>query len=306
MRKLVITSYALLFSICSMAYPVDSTDLLPQADAPIIEKLNHQLDSLENKIKYHTGNITLAGGKFNLRVPDEFLFIDAVQSRYILEELWGNLPDTEVAGMIVRKGFQPSRLINDYSFVIGYSDIGHVSSQKGTELNHDKLLAQLKENMARSNESRINMGLNTMSVTGWVMVPYFDQYKKALYWATRISANGTEEEILNYNLRLMGKTGVIKINAVATLDQLPDIKKALPLIIAQTRFTAEEAFDAYNEGKDKESQYDMAALITGKTPTDRFGNLHISWQLVFLVAGLSFLTYRVFSNLKRKAAPATA
>ncbi|MBC6491131.1 DUF2167 domain-containing protein [Flavihumibacter stibioxidans] len=306
MRKLVITSYALLFSICSMALPEDSTVLLPQADAPIIEKLNHQLDSLENKIKYHTGNITLAGGKFTLRVPDEFLFIDANQSRYILEELWGNLPDPEVDGMIVRKGFQPSRLINDYSFVIGYSDIGHVSSQKVTELNHDKLLAQLKENMDRSNESRINMGLNTMSVTGWVIVPYFDQYKKALYWATRINANGTEEEILNYNLRLMGKTGVIKINAVATLDQLPDIKKTLPLIIAQTRFTAAEAFDAYKEGEDRESHYDMASLIAGKPPTDRFGKLDISWQLVFLVAGLSFLTYRVFSNLKRKAAPATA
>ena len=306
MRKLAVTSYALLFSICSMAFPEDSTTLLPQAEAPIIEKLNHQLDSLENQIKYHTGNIMLAGGKFNLRVPDEFLFIDAAQSRYILEELWGNLPDPEVAGMIVRKGFQPSKLINDYSFVIGYSDIGHVSVEKDAELNHTDLLANLKNNMLRSNESRLNMGLNTMAVSGWVMVPYFDHFKKALYWATRITANGTDEEILNYNLRLLGKTGVIKINAVATLDQLSDIKKNLPLIIAQTRFSAEERFEAFKEGTDRESKQNLTSLIAGTPQESWYSKLKISWQVVFLVIGLSFITHRVFSNLKRKATPAAA
>lgn len=306
MRKLVITSCTLLYSICSMAFTEDSTVLLPQADAPIIEQLNHQLDSLESKIKYHTGNIKLAGGKFNLRVPEEFFFIDAVQSRYILEELWGNLPDPEVAGMIVRKGFQPSKLINDYSFVIGYSDIGHISAQKDAELNHDELLASLKDNMTRSNESRLDMGLNTMTVNGWVMVPNFDDYKKALYWATRISANGSDEEILNYNLRLLGKTGVIKINAVATLDQLSDIKRTLPLIIAQTKFAAEERFEAYREGSDRESNQNLTSLITGITPEKWYSNLKISWQLIFLVTGLTFITHRVFSNLKRKAAPVAA
>jgi uncharacterized membrane-anchored protein len=308
MYKFYLTVSFLLLSFFSFSNPVDSARLTKKEEANLVKIFNRQLDSVERKLQFQTGTITLADGRVNFRVPEDFLFIDAAQSHYILEDLWGNLPDEEVAGMVVKKGFKVSKLDNDYSFVISFSDIGYVKDNINKELDHNALLGVMKSNMDASNETREALGINTMTVTGWAMVPNYDEYKKAVYWANKIAATGSEEEILNYNLRLLGRSGVIKINAVATMDQLTSIKQVLPLIISQTRFEDGQQYSDFIETSDRISDYSINELVSGKKAETKnwLSSFIMSWKLLTImllsIGGLWF----GFSILKRKAMPVTS
>ena len=301
MRTLLLTGLAALCLSSAAAHPDHL--LAEEEENSLIATLNRQLDSIDKKLVFKKGHVSLADGHIDLTVPEGFLFIEADQARFILEELWGNMPDMDVAGMLVRKGFRAARLENDHSFVISYGAFGHVSDNKNTSLDHDELLSVLQRNMQQSNATRIDMGYNTLEVTGWVMVPYYDAYKKALYWASRIKANGSDEEILNYNLRLLGNTGVIKINAVATMDQLPAIKNELPAIIAQTRFAEGDTYDDYREGTHPKSDWSLADMVAGeKKPPLAIAAL--KWVgLLVLVGGISTAC---FTWSKRKTVKAVA
>lgn len=280
MQKTFFTGLFLLGTLIAAATPPDSAALQPKEEARLYKQFNRQLDSAEKKIEYATGVIPLAEGRVKLTVPEGFKFINAEQSRFILENLWGNMPDQDVFGMIVKNDFKVTRLVNDYSFVISFSDIGYVQDQEDTELDHADLLETLKSNMELSNENRVKQGVNTMTVESWALVPYYDSYKKALYWANKIAVNGTDEEILNYNLRLLGKTGVIKINAVATMDQFPEIKRILPLIITQTRFDEGQKYSDYVKGRDLNSEWTINELIAGKGKNHGFlASILASWKL---------------------------
>lgn len=295
MQKSLLTSLIIMGAFFANAAPPDSASLQPKEEARLYKQFNWQLDSTEKKIAYQAGVIPLAGGRVKLTVPVGFKFINAAQSRFILENLWGNMADVDVFGMIVKEDFKVTRLVNDYSFVISFSDIGYVPDQKDTDLDHAELLSTLKSNMEISNRSRIDHGVNTMTVEGWALVPYYDAYKKALYWANKIAVNGTDEEILNYNLRLLGKTGVIKINAVATMDQFPEIKRILPLIITQTRFDEGQKYGDFVKGRDTRSEWTINELIAGKGNHGAlFSAMLASWKLwlgllVLGVAGIAGL-----------------
>lgn len=301
MRTLLLTGITALCFTCASANPDNGQQ--SEEETSLINTLNRQLDSIDKKIIFKKGRVSVADGHIDLTVPEGFLFIEADQARFILEELWGNIPDMDVAGMLVRKGFRATQLGNDHSFVISYGSLGHVETPEKAQLDHDELLTILQRNMERGNDTRAEMGYNTMSVTGWVMVPYFDAYKKALYWASRIKANGSDEEILNYNLRLLGNTGVIKINAVATMDQLPAIKNELPAIIAQVRFAEGETYADYRKGTDANSDWSLNDMVAGEKRI----NLVVAtftWVGVFLIIGAASTAY--YKHTKKKTAKAVA
>ncbi|HPZ87582.1 MAG TPA: DUF2167 domain-containing protein [Flavihumibacter sp.] len=301
MRTLLITGLAVLCMYSAAANPEHSSPT--EEENSLIASLNKQLDSIDKKLIFKKGHVSLADGHIELTVPEGFLFIDAEQARFILEEGWGNMPDMDVAGMLVRKGFRATNLENDHSFVISYGAFGHVDDNKNTELDHDALLSVLQHNMERSNEMRTEAGYNTLQVTGWVMVPYYDNFKKALYWASRVKVNGSDEEILNYNLRLLGNTGVIKINAVATMDQLSAIKNALPAIIAQTKFAKGDTYADYREGTHAKSDWLLTDMVAGeKKPNILVATF--KWAGIFLLAGAMSTAY--FKYSKRKLEKAVA
>ncbi|WP_169749151.1 DUF2167 domain-containing protein [Flavihumibacter petaseus] len=303
MRVPVLAGLFLLAAFSSSADPLDSVSSEPKEASALLPRLKRELDSIDRKLVFYTGKVQLADGAVELTVPEGFYFIAGDQARFILEEIWGNMPDMDVAGMLVRTGFEATRLDNDHSFVISYSNVGYITDSKNIQLDHNQLLETLEDNMKKSNVVREEMGYNTMKVTGWVMVPYYDSFKKALYWASRIRANGSEEEILNYNLRLLGKNGVIKINAVATMDQLAAIKQELPAIIAQTRFAQGQSYADFKPGTDTASTWTMPEMVAGyQSETNGLPStaVHLGWiGLAALVAGSGGI---MFTKLRKRKA----
>ncbi|KYP15727.1 DUF2167 domain-containing protein [Flavihumibacter sp. CACIAM 22H1] len=280
MTKILLAGTALISSLCVFAEPVDSISSTPSSTDQIKAEFNKQVDSIDKELTFHAGKLRFAEQSVRMKVPSGYYFIDANQSRYILETVWGNVPDEEVLGMIVRSDFLPSEINNDYSFVISYSPTGYIPTGQTTDFDHRELLEEVQNQLQESNKKRLEKGFNALQAEKWIMVPYFDSYKKAVYWATELKVNGSDESLVNYNLRLLGKNGVLKINAVGTIDQLPAIKKVLPYLLAQTSFIEGFRYEDYSPEEQSGGGMETGRIISGKKNSRFFPMYPSPWQPV--------------------------
>jgi uncharacterized membrane-anchored protein len=68
---------------------------------------------------------------------------------------------------------------------------------------------------------------------------------------------------LNYNIRVLGRKGVLVLNAVAGMNQIDAIKGEMKIVVALTDFTAGNGYKDFDVSTDKVAEYGLAALVTG-------------------------------------------
>ena len=116
MRKLLLFAGLLTSSLAFANDPTDSTELL-------LEQLK-MIDSIESKLHYKTGKVTLQNGVGTINIAPGFKFLDADEAQYVLEDVWGNLKGQTALGMILPADAKAA--ITDYAFIVEYEPIGFV------------------------------------------------------------------------------------------------------------------------------------------------------------------------------------
>ncbi|WP_324676045.1 DUF2167 domain-containing protein [Hymenobacter sp. GOD-10R] len=220
------------------------------------------IDSLQNKLHYQLGRIKLPGGVGELEVPDGFRYLDSTQSRHVLTEWWGN-PTGESLGMLLPMTKGPLDEQN-WAFVIEYKPMGYVKDTDADEINYDDLLKEMQDDMVEANEERTSAGYETVQLIGWAAKPYYDKDKKALHWAKELQFGEGSERTLNYNLRLLGRKGVLILNAVGTPDQVAEIQQQIPAVIDGVAFAKGLRYADFNPGIDEVAAYTIGGLVAGK------------------------------------------
>ncbi len=109
-----------------------------------------------------------------------------------------------------------------------------------------------------------------------------------MFWAKDLSFE-TEREThtLNYNIRLLGRRGVLNVNLVGTLDQLSEFRNAREDILQMTRFQEGQRYADYQPGTDKAAAYGLAALVAGGALAQKAGFFKI--LLATLLASKKFV-----------------
>jgi uncharacterized membrane-anchored protein len=214
-------------------------------------------------LKPVTGAITLPGAKATLKIPDGYGFLDAGQARTLLVEIWGNPPEQSegVLGVIMKAG---TDFTSDESWaaVVTYEAEGYVSDKDAADIEPTKLLATLKEGEVEDNEARTKDGFPTATIVGWAEPPFYDAAAKRIYWAQRLKFSGTEEDTLNYKIRILGREGFLAINFVARMQDLASVKAATPSVLNMATFDPGATYADFKEG-DKTSGYGLAGLVAG-------------------------------------------
>jgi uncharacterized membrane-anchored protein len=106
---------------------------------------------------------------------------------------------------------------------------------------------------------------------------------------------------LNYNIRVLGREGVLVLNAVAAMNQLGQVKTEMQKVTAFTNFNEGYRYADFNADTDKVAEYGIAALVAGGVAAKLgfFGKLLALLvafkKLVILgVAGLASLLWKWF------------
>ena len=102
-----------------------------------------------------------------------------------------------------------------------------------------------------------------IELVGWATPPRYDAAEKKMYWAKELRFGDSTENTLNYNIRILGRRGVLILNAVAGMPQLAEIEKAAPAILATVNFQEGHRYMDFTPGTDKVATYGLAGLVAG-------------------------------------------
>lgn len=210
---------------------------------------------------FKTGKVLLKDGLAEINVPKGFKYLDAEQSKYVLNQLWGN-PDSETLGMLFPE-YANNFIPSTWAIELSYDDEGHVKDDDAKDIKYDELLKTMQDDTREGSKSRVEAGYDAVELVGWASPPYYDQEAKKLHWAKKLRFGDSEEETLNYNIRVLGRKGVLVLNAIGGIEDLATIKNNINPILASVEFTKGNRYEDFDESIDKLAAYGIGGLITG-------------------------------------------
>lgn len=258
----------------------------------------------EAQLDFRRGRVELPGDVASLDVPENFRYLSPEQADRILVEAWGNPPGTKTLGMLFPSDVSPLAA-DGWGVVITYRDEGHVDDSDAAGIDYDELLKQMKEDAETDNKERAKEGYEPASLVGWATMPHYDAASHKLYWARELSFPSADEHTLNYDIRVLGREGVLSFNAVAGLSQLAEIEGRMKEVMSFADFRAGQRYADYKPSTDRTAAYGIGALVAGKVAAKAglfkllFAALVAGKKFVLLVlAGVAGVVAKLFRRNK--------
>jgi uncharacterized membrane-anchored protein len=228
-----------------------------QADAPGMTAAQ-----FEASLKYQSGKITLPGSLATLDLPANFRYLNPADTERVLVDAWGNPRGNTTLGMIVPVD---TSLVSEqgWGVIVTYEADGHVPDDDADTIKYDELLKEMQASVLEENAERTKQGGRPMTLVGWAETPRYDKASHKLYWAKELRTDGEATSGLNYNVRVLGRQGVLVLNAVSSMSQITQIRKEMKNVTAFTDFTEGNRYADYNSATDKSAEYGLAALVAG-------------------------------------------
>jgi len=261
------------------------------------------------ELRPQQGTVDLKNGMARLNVPEGLQYLDKKDAQTILIKIWGNPPEaaSDVIGMIIRS---PRDVVSGdgWGIVITYTEDGHIDDADALKTDYNALLKQMKEGMVEANKERVKKGYTTVSLVGWAEPPHYDPATHKIYWAKELAFGDAQEHTLNYCTRILGRRGVLELNAVASMSALPAIRNEAKRVLEKVDFNAGNRYADFNKSTDKMATYGIAALVAGGVAAKMgffkvlLGVLIAAKKLIVLgVVGLVAAVKRFFGGGKKEA-----
>lgn len=239
----------------------------------------------EAGLRWQTGNITLPGGIATLSLPASLRFLGPEDANRVLVEAWGNPPGSGTLGMIFPAKVAPTAP-DSWGVIITYAADGHVSDGDAASIDYDALLRELQAAAQAGNEARVQNGYPRVQLTGWAQRPSYDASAKKMYWAKEIAFEDQPDGVLNYDVRVLGREGVLVMQAVSSITQLDQVRRDMEQVLAITEFTPGHRYADFDPSIDKSAAYGLAGLVAGGVAA-KLGLL--SKIAAFMIAGKKFI-----------------
>jgi uncharacterized membrane-anchored protein len=245
----------------------------PKADSAIIAmdslmaeeaKYETYADSVEKSITYRHGTIQLANGMGTVNVPDGFKYIDKIQAEHVLYDIWKNPREENGTLGLILPDSDGVLTETSYVFNIEYEDVGYVKDDDADKIDYTELLHNMQKETSDGNVERARQGFKPIDFVGWAVTPFYDKDRKILHWAEELKFGSDSVNTLNYNIRILGRKGVIILNAIASMRQLKLVQDNLPKVLDIVSFNDGNKYKDFNPSIDKVAAYTIGGLVAGK------------------------------------------
>ena len=250
------TSVRLMLSAALLALAVPVSAAAP----PSGNDAGMSLEEFQKSLHPQSGRIVLTGAKASLDLGGRYYFLGQADSRRVLVDAWGNHPDsaTGVLGMIFPAGADFS---NSWGAVVTYEDTGHISDIDAANEDYASVLKDMQAATEKANEERAGAGYGKLHLAGWAQAPTYDPERKVLVWARDLVADGEKEHSLNYDVRSLGRAGVLSLNMVDGMSRLAVVRTAAGDLGSTVRFDPGARYADFVPGTDPEAEYGLAGLV---------------------------------------------
>jgi len=154
--------------------------------------------------------------------------------------------------------------MESWAFIITYDEMGYVKDDDADDIDYVELLEELQAETKEENEQRTKEGYDAIAVVGWATTPYYDKDKKILHWAKEIKFGEAEDNTLNYNVRVLGRKGVLVLNAVASMSALEEVKGNIDPVLTAFTYSEGNQYDDFDPELDEVAAWTIGGLVAGK------------------------------------------
>lgn len=255
----------------------------------------------EDKIAGSYGEVKLPVCHGTMRIPTGYIFINKERTRRLLIDYWNN-PESSVENIV--GALVPNKALSYYqiglAYVITYGKIGYVSDEDANDVDYDELLKEIQKASDEANKSLPKE--QRFDIVGWAVAPKYVQNKHFLVWAKELDCE--ETRILNYDMRILGKEGLVSINAVANMTDLKDIVASEEEFVNCFKYDDGYRYEDFDASKDKVSDWTIGGLVAGSilAKSGFFAKLGI-FLVKFgklIVLGLVTVVGGIFRRLRKK------
>ena len=148
----------------------------------------------------------------------------------------------------------------DWNVWFSYDGTGYIPDDDKGELDADAILKNIGANTEAANEISRENGWPELHVAGWIHPPAYDQRTNNLTWA--ILAKSSDGDAANYDIRLLGRRGVMSVKLVTSPEQMDTHVPTVKGLLSGFRFQPGETYAEFSPG-DKVAEYGLTALIVG-------------------------------------------
>lgn len=225
-----------------------AADSAPPAEADAMGGLE---DKLPEGMTAGPAEVTL-GSHAKLQLSEDAVFGNAKVAREILEQS-GNLTSGKEQGIVLRDGA---------TVIFDFDPVGYVKDDDKDALDADKMLASLRENQDAANVELRRLARPELEIAGWHVKPHYDEKTHNLEWAPLVKSKTDGKTTVNYNVRLLGRRGVMEAALLVAPDKFDAQLPWFRSLLGNYAYVAGEDYASFRQG-DKISEYGLAALVTG-------------------------------------------
>lgn len=211
-----------------------------------------------------------------IRVPSGYKFTGAEGARAFLTSI-GSAPSPKTVGLLVPLGLTPPWVV-----AFTYEEIGRVPTDNAAGLDADDVLPRMKEGLERLNAARRAVRGKPITDLEWIEKPKYDPQRHILEWSVHGVVPG-EPGTSNYDVRLLGRRGVMKITVATGADKFDSVVKQIKPLIEGFQFTPENRYSDWQSG-DKVASMELADLVAGAPSARGFVGFLKSDQGILLLA----------------------
>ncbi len=250
LRKTLIPSAMLAVVLLAQA---PATARAHDTGTPHTHEEGEETGSLEGSFGFEAGPTKGRLGKWaEVDVPEGFVFTGEQGTKELMEAM-GNIATGRELGTIADENLM---------VIFEFDEVGYIKDDEGDDLDADAMLKAMREGQAEANKILTTRGHSALEINRWHMKPKYDEATNNLEWAPIVRELTTGGESVNYNVRLLGRRGVMEVTLLVTPEEvereLPKFRK----LLAGFAFTQGEDYASFRKG-DKVAEYGLAALVTG-------------------------------------------
>ena len=194
------------------------------------------------------------GNQAQIILPEGYDALDGDQTRAMLSKM-GEPSSNQEVGFVV-----PKEEGQNWSVYFEFDPIGYVKDDEKDKLDADAILESIRRGTEESNKVRRQSNSPEMQITGWHTKPTYNQATKNLEWC--VAATVESRPLLNYNIRMLGRDGVMEITLVSDPSSLDaDLPKVRSLLNGFS-YVSGKNYGDWRAG-DKVAEYGLTALVAG-------------------------------------------
>ena len=199
------------------------------------------------------GSVDLGNDVAQTFIEDDFLFASAGDTKKLMEFIGNPLTNREVGLITSKQG-------ENWFIIFEYDPVGYVKDNEKENIDPEALFKSIKNATDYANKERIRKGFSPLNLVGWYEEPHYDEESHNLVWA--LLADSGDEQVVNYNTRLLGRYGYMSIVLVTDPETLDSMRPTLTQIIDDFSYKEGKTYAEFVQG-DKIAKYGLLALVAG-------------------------------------------